>query len=119
MLSLRPDLTIVAGRRGRRDLPPGVLLPWPQAAVQQPFVASRWCSVGTRVSAFAAERTFTVTMTGKAKLVCWIFPHNGVEPVTIEGATVRWSHAQEFGLAFTQLPPNVERQIARLCANPA
>ena len=51
-----------------------------------------------------------------AKLVCWIFPQNGVEPLTIEGATVRWSHAQEFGLAFTQLPPNVERQIARLCA---
>ena len=53
-----------------------------------------------------------------AKLVCWIFPHNGVEPLTIEGATVRWSHAQEFGLAFAQLPPQVERQIARICANP-
>jgi hypothetical protein len=54
-----------------------------------------------------------------AKLVCWIFPHNGLEPLTIEGATVRWSHAQEFGLAFAQLSPQVERQIARLCANPA
>lgn len=54
-----------------------------------------------------------------AKLVCWIFPHNGVEPLTIEGATVRWSHAQEFGLSFAQLSPQVERQIARLCANPA
>ena len=54
-----------------------------------------------------------------AKLVCWIFPHNGVEPLTIVGATVRWSHSQEFGLSFTQLPANVERQIARLCANPA
>jgi hypothetical protein len=54
-----------------------------------------------------------------AQLVCWIFPQNGVEPLTIEGATVRWSHAQEFGLAFTQLPPKVERQIARLCAKPA
>ena len=52
-----------------------------------------------------------------AKLVCWIFPLNGVEPVTIEGAIVRWSHAQEFGLAFAQLPPQVERQIARICAN--
>jgi tetratricopeptide (TPR) repeat protein len=52
-----------------------------------------------------------------AKLVCWIFPHNGVEPLTIEGAIVRWSHAQEFGLAFAQLPPQVERQIARICAN--
>jgi len=37
----------------------------------------------------------------------------------IVGATVRWSHAQEFGLAFAQLSPQVERQIARLCANPA
>ena len=54
-----------------------------------------------------------------AKVVCWIFPHNGVEPLTIEGATVRWSHAQEFGLAFAQLSPQVERQIARLCANAA
>jgi hypothetical protein len=54
-----------------------------------------------------------------AKLVCWIFPHNGLEPLTIDGATVRWSHAQEFGLAFAQLSPQVERQIARLCANPA
>jgi len=53
-----------------------------------------------------------------AKLVCWIFPHNGVEPLTIESATVRWSHAQEFGVAFTKLPPQVERQIARICANP-
>jgi tetratricopeptide (TPR) repeat protein len=53
-----------------------------------------------------------------AKLVCWIFPQNGVEPVTIEAATVRWSHAQEFGVAFAQLSPQVERQIARLCANP-
>jgi len=52
-----------------------------------------------------------------AKLVCWIFPLDGVAPVTIEGAIVRWSHAQEFGLAFAQLPPQVERQIARICAN--
>jgi tetratricopeptide (TPR) repeat protein len=54
-----------------------------------------------------------------AKIVCWIFPVNGVEPLTIEGATVRWSHAQEFGLAFAKLPPQVERQIARICATAA
>jgi tetratricopeptide (TPR) repeat protein len=54
-----------------------------------------------------------------AKIVCWIFPQNGVEPLTIEGATVRWSQAQEFGVAFTQLPAKVERQIARLCASPS
>jgi tetratricopeptide (TPR) repeat protein len=51
-----------------------------------------------------------------ARIVCWIFPRNGIEPLTIEGATVRWSHAQEFGVAFAPLPPQVERQIARLCA---
>lgn len=54
-----------------------------------------------------------------AKLVCWFFPHDGIEPLTIEGATVRWSHAQEFGVAFAQLSPQIERQIARICANPA
>jgi tetratricopeptide (TPR) repeat protein len=51
-----------------------------------------------------------------AKIVCWIFPRNGIEPLTIEGATVRWSHAQEFGVAFAKLSPQAERQIARLCA---
>lgn len=54
-----------------------------------------------------------------AMLVCWIFPYNGIEPLAIEGATVRWSHAHEFGVAFAQLSPPLERQIARLCANPA
>ena len=53
-----------------------------------------------------------------AELECWIFPQNEVHPFTIEGATVRWSHAQEFGLAFTNLHPGVQRQIAQLCANP-
>jgi hypothetical protein len=52
-----------------------------------------------------------------SKIVCWIFPQNGVEPLTIEGATVRWSQAQEFGVAFAQLPAKLERQIARLCAS--
>ena len=53
-----------------------------------------------------------------AELECWIFPQNEVHPFTIEGATVRWSHAQEFGLAFTNVHPGVQRQIAQLCANP-
>ena len=52
------------------------------------------------------------------ELVCWIFPHNNVHPVAIEGATVRWSHAQEFGLAFTHIQPAAQRQLAQLCANP-
>jgi hypothetical protein len=53
-----------------------------------------------------------------AELLCWIFPQNEVHPFTIEGATVRWSHAEEFGLAFTNIQPGVERQIAQLCAQP-
>ena len=53
-----------------------------------------------------------------AELVCWIFPQNETHPFTIEGATVRWRHAQEFGLAFTNVHPGVQRQIAQLCANP-
>ena len=53
-----------------------------------------------------------------AELEFWIFPQNEVHPFTIEGATVRWSHAQEFGLAFTNVHPGVQRQIAQLCANP-
>jgi len=53
-----------------------------------------------------------------AELVCWIFPQNDVHPVAIEGATVRWSHAQEFGLAFTHVQPAAQRQLAQLCANP-
>jgi PilZ domain/Tetratricopeptide repeat len=53
-----------------------------------------------------------------AKLVCWIFPQNDAHPVAIEGATVRWSHAQEFGLAFTHVQPAAQRQLAQLCASP-
>ena len=53
-----------------------------------------------------------------AELMCWIFPQNDVHPVAIEGATVRWSHAHEFGLAFTHVQPAAQRQLAQLCANP-
>ena len=62
--------------------------------------------------------TSSVPVSVGAELVCWIFPQNEVHPFTIEGATVRWSHAQEFGLAFTNVQPGVQRQIAQLCANP-
>ena len=111
----------------------------PAAIRRKPLVQRRHTRVGIRCRSQFASSSQTLAGEGElrdlspggcrlkspikvpvgAKLVCWIFPHNGVEPVTIEGATVRWSQAQEFGLAFTQLPPNVERQIARLCANPA
>jgi hypothetical protein len=48
-------------------------------------------------------------------LECCIFPQNAVNPFTIEGAMVRWSRPQEFGLAFTTIRPGVQRQIAQLC----
>jgi tetratricopeptide (TPR) repeat protein len=50
-----------------------------------------------------------------AELDCSIFPQNDAHPFTIEGATVRWSRAQEFGLAFTTVRPAVQQQIAQLC----
>ena len=53
-----------------------------------------------------------------SELMCWIFPRNEVHPVAIEGATVRWSHEQEFGLAFTHIQPAAQLQLAQLCANP-
>jgi hypothetical protein len=46
---------------------------------------------------------------------CCIVPQDAVNPFTIEGATVRWSRSQEFGLAFTKMRPDVQRQIAQLC----
>lgn len=50
-----------------------------------------------------------------AELECCIFPQDGLNPFTVEGATVRWSRPQEFGLAFTSVRPGVQRQIAQLC----
>jgi hypothetical protein len=48
-------------------------------------------------------------------LECCIFPQDAVNPFTIEGAMVRWSRPQEFGLAFTTIRPGVQQQIAQLC----
>lgn len=50
-----------------------------------------------------------------AELECCIFSQDAGNPFTIEGATVRWSHRQEFGLAFTKVRPGVQRQITQLC----
>lgn len=50
-----------------------------------------------------------------AELECCIFPQDASNPFTVEGATVRWSHSLEFGLAFTKIRPDVQRQIAQLC----
>ena len=58
--------------------------------------------------------TSSVPVPVGAELECLIFPQ-GANPFTVEGATVRWSHAREFGLAFTKVRPGVQRQIAQLC----
>jgi hypothetical protein len=50
-----------------------------------------------------------------AELECSIFPQDEGNPFTIEGAMVRWSRPQEFGLAFTTVRPGVQRQITELC----
>jgi hypothetical protein len=49
------------------------------------------------------------------ELECCIFSQDAVSPFTIEGATVRWTRPQEFGLAFTKVRPGVQRQITQLC----
>ncbi len=49
------------------------------------------------------------------ELECCIFPQDEAHPFTIERATVRWSRALEFGLAFTKVRPGVQRQISQLC----
>lgn len=49
------------------------------------------------------------------ELECSIFSQDAGNPFTIEGATVRWSGPQEFGLAFTRVRPGVQRQITQLC----
>jgi tetratricopeptide (TPR) repeat protein len=122
-------------RRGTRLVASGR----PAVIQRNPLVQRRHARVGVRCRSQFASSTQMLAGEGElrdlspggcrlkssvmvpvgATLVCWIFPHNGVEPLTIEGATVRWSQAQEFGVAFAQLSPQLERQIARLCANPA
>lgn len=48
-------------------------------------------------------------------LECCIFPQGAANPFIVDGATVRWINAQEFGLSFTSVRPGVQRQIAQLC----
>ena len=52
-------------------------------------------------------------------LECCIFPRDAANPFIIDGATVRWISAREFGLSFTSVRPGVQRQIARLCRTQA
>ena len=48
---------------------------------------------------------------------CCIFTQDAGNPFTIDGATVRWSRPQEFGLAFTKVRPGVQRQISTTMSN--
>lgn len=59
--------------------------------------------------------TSPVTVPVGAELECCIFSQDAGNPFTVEGAVVRWSRSQEFGLAFTKVRPGVQRQIAQLC----
>jgi hypothetical protein len=59
-------------------------------------------------------RSFVAVLVG-ANLECCIFPQDAANPFIIDGATVRWTSPQEFGLAFTNVRPGVQRQITQLC----
>lgn len=52
-------------------------------------------------------------------LECCIFPQDSANPFIIDCATVRWTSPQEFGLAFTNVRPGVQRQISQLCRTQA
>jgi hypothetical protein len=43
-----------------------------------------------------------------------IFPGDEGNPFIIDGASVRWTRSEEFGLAFTGIRPAVERQLTQL-----
>jgi len=63
-------------------------------------------------------KSFVAVLVG-ANLECCIFPQNAANPFIIDGATVRWTSPQEFGLAFTNVRPGVQRQISQLCRTQA
>ena len=63
-------------------------------------------------------RSFVAVLVG-TDLECCIFPQDSANPFIIDGATVRWTSPQEFGLAFTNVRPGVQRQILQLCRTQA
>lgn len=71
------------------------------------------------LSPWGCRVTSTVSVPLGADLECCIFPQDAANPFTIEGATVRWINSREFGLAFTNVRPGVQRQIAQLCRTQA
>jgi hypothetical protein len=67
------------------------------------------------LSPWGCRVTSVVAVPVGADLECCIFPQDRGNPFIVDGATVRWINAQEFGLAFTNVRPGVQRQIAQLC----
>jgi hypothetical protein len=67
------------------------------------------------LSPWGCRVTSTVAVPIGADLKCSIFPQGAGTPFVIDGATVRWISREEFGLAFTNVHPGVQRQIAQLC----
>lgn len=71
------------------------------------------------LSPWGCRVTSAVAVPVGENLECCIFPHHAAHPFVVDGATVRWINAQEFGLAFTSIRPGVQRQIAQLCRRQA
>lgn len=71
------------------------------------------------ISPWGCRVTSTVTIPVGTDLECCIFPQDAANPFIIDGATVRWISAREFGLSFTSVRPGVQRQIAQLCRTQA
>lgn len=67
------------------------------------------------LSPWGCRVTSAVAVPIGADLKCSIFPQGAGTPFVIDGATVRWISREEFGLAFTNVHPGVQRQIAQLC----
>lgn len=106
----------IPGRRGRLDKRRDPRIP---IRLRSHFSSKNRTVVGDGelrdLSLRGCRVTSPVSVPVGAQLECCIFPQDDGYPFTIEGATVRWSHAEEFGLAFTNVRPNVQRQIAQLC----
>jgi hypothetical protein len=68
------------------------------------------------LSPWGCRVTSAVAVPIGADLKCCIFPQGAGNPFVIDGATVRWVSREEFGLAFTNVHPGVQQQIAQLCS---
>lgn len=71
------------------------------------------------LSPWGCRVTSSVAFPVGEDLECCIFPQDAANPFIVDGATVRWISAREFGLSFTSVRPGVQRQIAQLCRTQA